>query len=382
MSASPLDVAVHGYSTARASAQLLLEVPEPRDRAEPQRLVDADHVRVDLGVVGRQPRDVGPLALQQPQVGDLDRDARAGGRGARGGRACPTGRRGRARGPSSRGRSRRPPRRPAESATVLYFVRPCRANVASRSRTASVLTASGSSSRSPVGASVVSVEVSRPSPCSRSSGTGPDPRAQRVRRVGERGLVRQPCQHGVVDRQRELALHLRQRQVEAAARARTADPARPAPSGPASHVQPTSPVRTVRPRAPRLRPRRGRAAPCRSRAAGGRGATWTSSSASSRLSSSGVRIQPAPDGLAVHDGRPAARPRRRAGVAASTARSSSSCHGVAAAPMRVPGRGGRRGATPSKAASSNGSRSTISSRGGAHRARATRPSSHTGPSDS
>ena len=40
------------------SSRPLLELPEPGDRLEAESLVDADHVRVDLGVVGRQRRDV------------------------------------------------------------------------------------------------------------------------------------------------------------------------------------------------------------------------------------------------------------------------------------------------------------------------------------
>ncbi|GAA1926621.1 hypothetical protein GCM10009797_20360 [Nocardioides hwasunensis] len=49
---------VAGYPvTPGQASELLLEVPEPRDGPEAERLVDADHVLVDLGVVRHQPSE-------------------------------------------------------------------------------------------------------------------------------------------------------------------------------------------------------------------------------------------------------------------------------------------------------------------------------------
>ena len=63
----------------QALTRAVLEVPDElrhqRHRLEAQPGVDADHLRVDLGVLGVHLGQVRPLALQPAQVGDLDRGA-------------------------------------------------------------------------------------------------------------------------------------------------------------------------------------------------------------------------------------------------------------------------------------------------------------------
>ena len=177
---------------------------------------------------------------------------------------------------------------------MLYFVRPCRSSVASRSRTASVLTASGSSSRSPVGASVARVEVSSAQPCSRSSGTGPAHDRSVYAACARAASSARRSSTPVATGSAQLALHLRERERLAAGRGEAPARTRPSPSDPASYGQDARPVSTRRPRArassSSVREQR-RADAAR---AGARAARGPSSSASSRLSSSGVRIQPAP----------------------------------------------------------------------------------------
>ena len=154
--------------------QALLELAEPGDRLEAEPLVDADHVRVDLGVVRRQRRDVGPLALEQPQVGDLDRQAEPVAAGVAAHQRAPLVGLARARGPWSRGRCRRP-RSPAgveRDGVVLRAALRGRAaprprGPSRRRRTPARRRGRRSAPRSSA------TTISRAQPSSSSSGTGP-----------------------------------------------------------------------------------------------------------------------------------------------------------------------------------------------------------------
>ena len=150
----------------------LLHLARPLDGDEAHRLVDADHVRVDLGVPGDHLAEVGAGPLQLAQVGDLDRHAQpvapvlgadqgaplVGPRGALGVDPEVGVRDDGAVGVEGGGR---------------VELRPCLNARASASRTTAGSGVSGSRSISPVGASVISAEVTSAQPCRSSSGTGP-----------------------------------------------------------------------------------------------------------------------------------------------------------------------------------------------------------------
>ena len=162
--------------------------PSRATGTKPSRSLTPTMWRVDLGVVGDQLADVGALALEQPQVGDLDRQPEPVAAGVAADQRAPlVGRarlvdRGREVGVGDQRRRRRRARRCCTSCG------PAAPSSASPSRTVATSADSGSTLDLAGRRLGHQVAVSRAQPSTSSSGTGPDPRAQRVALVVRRGL--------------------------------------------------------------------------------------------------------------------------------------------------------------------------------------------------
>ena len=190
---------------------------------KPSRSLTATMWRVDLGVVRRQLGAVRALALEQPQVGDLDREARAGGRGRRDAPACPTGRPCRARARWSRCRCRRRRRRPRRAPRCCTSCAPAGASSASPSRTHGGGRRVSGSQLQLAGRRLGHQRRGRAAaqPSSRSSGTGPTHERSVYAAWCGAASAASSSSSAVVDRQRERPAS--RRRARARSRARRAN---------------------------------------------------------------------------------------------------------------------------------------------------------------